>query len=176
MPETVPDVRLPNAGPGPDPLALSDLAGKDAVDAIVVLLQRDHYCIQCRQQVQAVDRRYEEFTLRNAWVVTVLPEERETAQRWVDTYDLSLPVLADPDHEAAEALGQTVRFGPLGQLSDLLARMPKAALVDAREERLELAWAHDGGTPGDRPDVDTVLERVDALLGEPDLPAEAELG
>lgn len=170
MPDRAPDVELPNAGPGPDPLALSDLAEKDAVDAVVVLFQRDHYCMNCRRQVQAVDERYEEFTLRNAWVVSVLPEDEGTAKRWVDTYDLSLPVLADSDHEAAEAYGQNVRFGPLGAVSDLLARMPKAAILDTREGTLERAWTHDGDSPGDRPSADDLLDRVDALLGEPEIP------
>ena len=44
--------QLPNGGPGPgpDPLSLTDL---DA-DFAVLLFQRDHFCGNCRKQVQAI--------------------------------------------------------------------------------------------------------------------------
>ncbi len=149
------DFSLPNPGPGPDPLSLTDL---DA-DVAVLLFHRDFLCGNCREQVEAVCDRYEEFAELNAEVVSVLPEPREKAAEWVVYHDAPYPIVADPDSELATRYGQPVKFGPLGRWFDLLGRMPLAALVDLRREP-ELLWGHAGDTPVDRPDVDDLLDEL----------------
>jgi len=163
--ETAPDLELPNAGAGPNPLVLSELAARDDVDAIVLLFQRDHYCQQCRSQVEEVNDRYAEFTTKNAWVVSVLPEDEATARDWVESYELMLPVVADPETVAAETFDQPQRFGWLGEKIDLLGRMPKAVILATREDELVPKFVHEGDNPGDRPTVADLLGRVEDITG-----------
>jgi len=157
MPETVPQFSLPNVGPGPDPLSLSDLEA----DFAVLFLQRDHYCTNCRKQVQSLADRYASFRDRDAEVVSVLPEPREQAADWQDRYDLPYPLLADPDAEVGDAYDQPVRFGPLGKLSDFFGRMPEVVVIDLRGEARDVAWVHRGSSTFDRPAVDEVLDVLD---------------
>lgn len=158
------DFTLPNVGPGPDPLALSDLvAGHDFV---VVYLQRDHLCTNCRKQVQQVADRYGEFRERNAEVVSVVPEPREKVQTWQDSYDLPYPLLADPDAAAGETFDQPVRFGFLGELSDFLGRMPEAVVVDTRDGDPTVGWSYAGRSTFDRPSIDDVLDALDDFREE----------
>lgn len=173
MSQQAPDLQLPNAGAGPDPLSLGELAERDEVDAIVLLFQRDYYCMQCRQQVQRVNERYAEFTTRNAWVVSVLPEDEAAARKWVETYELMLPVLADPEGVAAGAYGQPTRWGMLGEALDLLGRLPKAVVLDTGEGELAPRLVHEGEDPGDRPSVDALLAKVEEVTGV-EAPPEAE--
>ena len=160
---SAPAFELANVGPGPDPLSLSDLAGK--VDAVVVLLQRDHYCTNCRKQVRSVADRYDEFRERNAEVVSIVPEPRERVAEWQNAYDLPFPLLADPDATAGEVYDQPVRFGFLGDLFDFVGRMPEAAIVDLRGEST-VAWSHAGTSTFDRPSIDDLLARLDEVLAD----------
>jgi peroxiredoxin Q/BCP len=155
----LPAVELPNVGPGPDPCSLPTLAADH--DALVVLLQRDHYCTNCREQVQQVADRYDEFRDRDAAVVSAVPEPREKVAEWQASYDLPYPLLADPDAELGDALDQPVRFGPLGTLSDFLGRMPEALSFDCRGDPT-LTWVHRGSSTFDRPAVDDLLAAADA--------------
>lgn len=175
MDASAPDIELPNAGPGPDPLSLSGLAEREDVEAVVLLFQRDHHCRQCREQVQAIDDRYAEFTARNAWVLSILPEDRGTAREWVEAYELRMPVLADPNNVAADAYDQDVKYGPIGRISDLMARMPKTVVLDTREGRLEPRFVHEGDDTGDRPSVEALLTKVGEVV-DADLPPELEAG
>lgn len=156
----LPAVALENVGPGPDPCSLPDLAAHD--DALVVLLQRDHYCTNCRAQVQQVGERYDEFADRNAAVVSVVPEPRERVSTWQTEYGLPYPLLADPEGSLGGALDQPVRFGPLGRRSDFLGRMPAALVFDCRGDPA-LAWVHRGSSTFDRPDVGDLLAAVDGI-------------
>jgi len=168
----LPDVALANVGPGPDPCSLAALAADH--DALVVLLQRDHHCTNCRKQVQQVAERYDDFAERGAEVVSAVPEPRERVAEWQASYDLPYPLLADPDAELGEALDQPVRFGPLGRLSDLLGRMPEALVFDCRGDPA-LAWVHRGSSTFDRPSVDDLLAAVDeALAGDDETVADDE--
>ena len=162
MPETVPQFSLPNVGPGLDPLSLSDLEA----DFAVLFLQRDHYCTNCRKQVQALADRHEAFRDRGAEVVSVLPEPREQAADWQDRYDLPYPLLADPDAEVGDAYDQPVRFGPLGKLSDFFGRMPEVVVIDLRGDARDVAWVHRGSSTFDRPDIDEVLGVLEDLRAD----------
>jgi peroxiredoxin Q/BCP len=152
------DFECANAGLGPDPLSVSDLAD----DFAVLYFQRDQYCTNCRDQVRAVADRYREFRERNAEVVSILPEPVERAREWVEEYDLPYPLLADPGAEVGEAYGQPVRFGPLGRFSDFFGRMPEVVILDLRGDP-EVGWVHRGSSTFDRPSVDAVLDELDRL-------------
>lgn len=154
-----PDLTLPNVGPGPSPLSLSALAKSN--DFVVVFLQRDHFCTNCRKQVQAVAARVEEFRERGPEPVSIVPEPVETVREWQDSYDLPYPLLADPEAAAGAAFDQPVRFGVLGDWSDFLGRMPQVVIVDGRGDEPEVAWSHAGRSTFDRPDVDDVLAVID---------------
>ena len=158
---SAPAFELANVGPGPDPFSFSAL--DDDVDAVVLLLQRDHYCTNCRTQVQSIADRYDEFRGRDAEVVSIVPEPRERVAEWQAAYDLPFPLLADPDATAGEAYDQPVRYGFLGDLFDFVGRMPEAAIVDLRGERT-VAWSHAGNSTSDRPSIDDLLARLEAVL------------
>jgi len=164
-----PPAALPNVGPGPDPCSVPDLAADN--DAVLLLLQRDDRCVNCREQVQAVADRYDEFERRDCEVVSVVPEPRETVAAWQDRYALPYPLLADPDATWGEEYDQPVRFGPLGRWSDFLGRMPEAVVLNCRDVP-RVAWTHRGRSTFDRPDVDDLLAAVDeALERSPDATA-----
>jgi peroxiredoxin Q/BCP len=157
-----PDFALPNVAAGPDPYRLSERAG--AVSAVVLLLQRDHYCTNCRRQVREVKARVAAFRERDAEPVSVLPEPVERAREWQASYDLPYPLLADAAADVGEAYDQPVRFGALGSLSDFFGRMPEAVVVDLRPGReREVAYAHRGRSTFDRPSVDDLLAVLDDL-------------
>jgi len=152
------DFSLPNVGPGPDPLSLSALASDH--DFALLLFQRDHYCTNCRKQVQTVAGRYAEFARRDAEVVSIVPEPSEKVREWQDSYDLPYPLVADPETAAGDAYDQPVRFGFLGDWSDFLGRMPEAVLIDLRESP-EIVWQYRSKSTFDRPSVDDLLSAVD---------------
>lgn len=159
-PETL-AFELPNAGPGPDPLTLEALAAEH--DFVVMLLQRDHYCTNCRDQVRSVAERYGDFEARNAEVVSVLPEPVERAREWAQSYDLPYPLVADPDAAVGEQYDQPVRFGPLGRLHDFFGRQPEAVVIDVREgaDEARVVYVHRGRTTFDRPSIDDLLGAID---------------
>ncbi|PSQ43404.1 peroxiredoxin [Halobacteriales archaeon SW_7_68_16] len=160
--ESVPldDLLLPNVGVGPDPFDFVRAAGDH--DWLVVLLQRDNHCTNCRKQVRRVRDAYDEFRERDAEVVSIVPEPEGKVAEWVEEYDPPFPLLADPDTVAGERFDQPVRFGVLGSLSDFLGRMPLALVVDCRGDGPRLAYAHAGTSTWDRPTVEELLDVIDA--------------
>lgn len=155
------DFSLPNVGPGPDPLELSEFVTEH--DFVVVYLQRDHLCTNCRKQVQQVADRYDEFRDRNAAVISIVPEPRQKVQSWQDSYALPYPLLADPDAAAGEAFDQPVRFGFLGDLSDFLGRMPEVVVVTEGTDGPDVVWSYAGRSTFDRPSVEDVLAALEEL-------------
>lgn len=164
MSERVPDFSLPNAARGPDPFSLSALP--DDVAFLVLFLQRDHYCTNCRQQVQEVADRYDAFAARDAEVASIVPEPLEKVQQWQDSYDLPYPLLADPAAAVGEAVDQPVRFGLLGQFSDFFGRMPEVVVIDRRGPEATIADVHRGSSTFDRPEPDDLLAKLDAFQAE----------
>jgi peroxiredoxin Q/BCP len=175
------DFELPNAGAGPDPLVLSDLAADPDTAgrrrpasrtppadnlAIVLLFHRDYRCRNCREQVRDVADRYGEFRERDAAVVSVLPEPKEKAEKWQRKYHLPFPLAADEEKAVAAQYGQPTRFGRLGGLHDLVGRLPETAILDVRGGDPRLHAVHRGDSPGDRPPVDDVLAMVDRMLAD----------
>ena len=161
MSQEVADVTLPNVAVGPDPFSLSALA--DDVEFVVLFFQRDHYCTNCRKQVQALADRIDEFHDRSAEVVSIVPEPVERVESWQASYDLPFPLLADPEIEAGEAYDQPVRFGILGRFSDFFGRMPEVVIVDRRGESPTVEYVHKGSSTFDRPEIGDLLAELDAL-------------
>lgn len=160
----VPDIELENVAVGPDPFSLAALP--DDVDFVVLFLQRDHYCTNCRKQVRALADRIDAFRERDAEVVSIVPEPAERVAKWQAEYDLPYPLLADPDATVGDAYDQPVRFGVLGRFSDFLGRMPEVVVVDRRGSEPTVAYAHRGSSTFDRPDVDAVLAEIDRLAAD----------
>lgn len=161
MAQQVPDFSLPNVAAGPTPFSLSELS--EDVAFAVLFFQRDHYCTNCRKQVQQLADRLDEFHERDAEVVSVVPEPTERVEAWQERYDLSYPLLADPDAEAGAAYDQPVRFGILGRFSDFFGRMPEVVIVDRRGAEPEIAYVHRGSSTFDRPEIDELLTELDGL-------------
>ena len=163
MTVTIPRFELENAGAGPDPFTLASALEDTATNAVVLLLQRDFYCIRCRQQVQAVAARYDEFEAAAGLVVSILPEPIDRVRTWQESYDLPFPLLADPSKGVVDELDQPTRFGILGNLTDFVGRMPEALVVDVRGTEPQVTFSHRGSTPGDRPSIDELLHEVTEL-------------
>lgn len=161
MTETVPEFTLPNLGAGPDPFSLATL-DEDTAFA-VLFFQRDYYCTNCREQVQELADRIEEFRDRRAEVISILPEPPDQVRDWQESYDLPYPLLADPEGAVGTAYDQPVRFGILGRFSDFLGRMPAVVIVDRREVEPQIVYVHKGRSTFDRPDIDTLLAELDDL-------------
>lgn len=155
------DFTLPNVSVGPDPFSLAGLS--DDVSFVVLFFQRDHYCTNCRKQVQALAARIDEFRERDAEVVSIVPEPVDRVESWQETYDLPYPLLADPQAEAGDAYDQPVRFGILGKVSDFFGRMPAVVIVDRRGADPEIAYVHKGSSTFDRPEIDDLLAELEAL-------------
>ena len=164
MPDSVPDFSLTNVAAGPDPFSLAALP--DSVEFAVLFFQRDHYCTNCRKQVQQLAERIDDFHEHDAEVVSIVPEPLMRVESWQDSYDLPFPLLADPDIEAGEAYDQPVRFGILGRFSDFFGRMPEIVIVDRRGAEPEIAWVHKGSSTFDRPDIDEILAELDELRAD----------
>jgi peroxiredoxin Q/BCP len=154
---------LQNAGAGPDNVTLDKIAEKADIDAVLLILLRDHFCLNCREEVQELAERYDEFEERNAMVVAVLPEPLERAENWQEKYNLPFPLLADPNKELGQVYGQPQRFGIIGKLHDLIGRMPQVLLFNTSTDNPELAYTYEGSTPSDRPTIDTLLHEIDKL-------------
>ena len=155
---------LPNGGSGPDPLRLDQVEA----DFVVMLFHRDHHCSNCQEQVRGVANRYDEFRDRNTLVVSILPEPKDRATEWATTYDLPFPVLADEDSTTADRFGQPIRFGVLGQLHDLIGRMPLALIIDQRYDEPRLIYSYLGDGPSDRPTVGSLLLEIERNLTNTD--------
>ncbi|ERG88359.1 MAG: peroxiredoxin [halophilic archaeon J07HX5] len=161
MSTQVPKFELSNVGPGPDPFSLQALT--DSVEFVILFFQRDHYCTNCRQQVQTIADRYDAFADRNAEPVSVVPEPPERVAQWQQKYNLPYPLLADPDATVGEAYDQPVRFGILGQISDFFGRMPAVILIDHRGDEPTIEYTYEGSSTLDRPDPGELLSELDAL-------------
>ena len=169
------EVRLPNVGPGPDPLTLTELTdpvlpadptttsdADPAHESIVVLLHRDHHAGNCRRQVRAVADRYNEFRERGCQVVSVVPEPRARVREWQTQYDLPYPICADPETNAGETFDQPVHHGRLGDAFDLVGRMPTAIVLDVRDPgTVSVVATYRGDTIWDRPEIDALLTDID---------------
>jgi len=156
-----PDFELPNVGVGPDPLSLDRVV--ERVDFAVLLLLRDYHCPKCKNQVQTLAEEARQFAELNAVVLPVLPEPVERAEAWQEQFELPFPLLADPDKAVAESYDQPTRYGKLGELHDLIGRMPESVILDTRGDEAEIVYTYEGESPSDRPAVETLAAEIDDL-------------
>lgn len=156
-----PDFELPNVGVGPDPLSLDRVV--ERVDFAVLLLLRDYHCPKCKNQVQTLAEEAKQFAEQNAVVLPVLPEPVERAEVWQEQFDLPFPLLADPDKEIADKYDQPTQFGALGKIHDLIGRLPESVILDTRSDKAEIVYTHEGDSPGDRPEISTLVEEISDL-------------
>jgi len=159
--DIAPEFELPNAGNGPDPLSLARVV--EQVDFAVLLLLRDYHCPKCKNQVQTLAEHAREFAELNAVVLPVLPEPVERAQQWQEQFDLPFPLLADPEKNVAEKYDQPTQYGKLGELHDLIGRLPESVVLDTRADEAEIVFTYEGDSPGDRPEISTLLDEIDSL-------------
>lgn len=139
-----------------------------------MFFQRDHYCRNCRQQVQTLDSKVEAFHDRGAEVVSIVPEPEDRVTDWQAEYDLSFRLLSDADATVGAAYDQPVRFGVLGRFSDFLGRMPEVVIVDRRGDDPGLVYVHRGSSIFDRPDLADLLEELDTLRAVDDPEPESQ--
>lgn len=154
-----PPFELPNVGAGPDPLSLDHLVSDPDTHVIILLLQRDYHCRNCRKQVTDVTDHYNDFRNLHTTVVSILPEPVERAAEWQRSYDLPFPLVADPEASVVAEYDQPVRFGLLGQVSDFFGRMPEAVVITAKGNPRVVSLRR-GRTTWDRPDATDLLEMV----------------
>jgi peroxiredoxin Q/BCP len=154
--EVAPAFELPNVGPGEDPF--TPMAAAAEYDSLVILFQRDYYCGNCREQVADVRDRFDEFEAVGALPVSVLPESVERTRDWQEVVELPYPVLADPNSAVGDEYDQPNRFGILGNAFDLVGRMPLAVVLDLTGAEPTVYESYPGRTPGDRPDIDDLLD------------------
>ena len=126
---------------------------------VVLLFQRDYFCTNCRNQVQDINERYDEFQGRNVELVSIIPEGLNRANSWKEKYTLRFPVVADADKKVSDSFNQPVKFGVLGNIHDLLGRMPLTMILDGSSR--EILYRNAGETPTDRPSVDKLLGKID---------------
>jgi len=157
------DFELANVTVGPDPFGLREYIADPGRNAIVLLFLRDYHCPKCRNQVETIAARYDEFEARNADVVAVLPEPVDRTRNWAAQFDLPFPLVADGSKTASDQYDQPTRFGALGGLHDMIGRMPEAVVVDATGSEPTVEYVHRGDSPGDRPTVDELLDLLDSF-------------
>ncbi|ELZ21094.1 alkyl hydroperoxide reductase/ Thiol specific antioxidant/ Mal allergen [Halosimplex carlsbadense 2-9-1] len=156
-----PDFELPNVGNGPDPLSLDHVV--DTVDFAVLLLLRDYHCPKCKNQVQTLAEEARQFAELNAVVLPILPEPVDRAADWQEQFDLPFPLLADPEKDIADKYDQPTQYGKLGELHDMIGRLPESVVLDTRGDEAEIVYTYEGESPGDRPEVETLLGEIDRL-------------
>ncbi|ELZ21132.1 thioredoxin-dependent hydroperoxide peroxidase [Halosimplex carlsbadense 2-9-1] len=166
MDTTALEFSLPNAAAEPDPFSIADLSPE--IRFAVLFFQRDHYCTNCREQVQAVADRVDAFRARGAEPVSVVPEPLDRVEQWQAEYDLPYPLLADEDAAVGDAYDQPVRFGLLGSVSDFLGRMPQIVVLDRSggEGDPEVVYTYSSNSTFDRPSIDELLATLDDLAAD----------
>lgn len=95
--------------------------------------------------------------------MAVLPESSEKARKWQDSYEPPYPLLADSAKELGEKFDQPTRFGALGNLHDMIGKMPEALVIDVTGADPEVRFIHKGTSPGDRPTIDELLAEVRSI-------------
>lgn len=119
--------------------------------------------MSCKEQAREAASRYDDFQEKGAEVAVIIPEDRPTAESWQESLDLPFPLLSDPESQVGDQVGQQVRFGFLGQLSDIIGRMPAAVILNTGGDTPEITHSFIGSSINDRPSMDEILEQLDTL-------------
>ncbi|ACV11021.1 alkyl hydroperoxide reductase/ Thiol specific antioxidant/ Mal allergen [Halorhabdus utahensis DSM 12940] len=161
--EGVFDFELPNVGVGPDPLGLDAVVA--ASDFAVLLFLRDYHCPKCKAQVSEISEHARTFNELKTAVLPILPEPRERAEQWREKVveDFPFPLLADGEKRVAEQYDQPTRYGPVGNLHDLLGRLPQSVVLDTRGDAVEVIFTHQGDSIDDRPAAAELIGTVEDI-------------
>lgn len=54
-------------------------------------------------------------------------------------------------------------MGPIGALHDLIGRLPESVILDTRADDPEVVYTYEGESPGDRPEVQTLVDEIEQL-------------
>ena len=109
----------------------------------------------CTRQACSIRDAREEFVDLGLAVVGISPDQPARQQKFDDKYNLSFPLLADPDHRVAEAYGVWAEKTPYGKKS--LGIIRSSFLIDGAG-KIVAAWY------GVKPE-DTVPKAEKALRG-----------
>ncbi len=101
-------------------------------------------------------RDYAKFVERDAEVVAIGPEDRDSFRRWWEKHEMPFAGLADPDHAVADLYGQETHLLKMG-------RMPAQFVVDKWGQ---LRYQHYGNSAADIPPDEEILELLDRLNDE----------
>lgn len=159
-----PEFELPDVDWGPDRFSLRAAAADR--DAIVLLFQRDHYGGNCSEKVTDMPARYDAFEGRNAAGVSILPEPADRSRRWQNDNECSFTLVADGHTGVGDLSEQPTRFGPLGDLRDLIGWTHTTVVLDARNDVPAVVDVYRGSSPFDRPPIDDLLVVLDDLDGD----------
>jgi peroxiredoxin len=94
--------------------------------------------------------RYQDFQARNTEVVALAVHDRARAGAVAQVTGAPFPILADPDHTAAEA------YGVYNLLGDGIA----TASVFIIDSSGNVVWSYVGQSASDRPGVEAILENL----------------
>jgi peroxiredoxin len=180
---SLPTIDLVDLDGGPATLQ-GQLGGRPAV----VLAVRYYGCLPCQHYLVGLHRQRDELDRRNVEVVVVGVAADFQAQHLRDTYDITFPLLLDPDQNLYGALElprmrpidllrpstwrhylplfwkryvtRTARGPRQGRIVGDPMQLPGIALVDGDGV---VRWLHRGASLGDYPPIGEVLTRVDEL-------------
>ena len=93
------------------------------------------------------------FREANAQVVAVAVQDQAGAQATASETGVSYPILADPQHQTADA------YGVYNLLNDNVAT-PSVFVITPNGQ---IAWSYVGKTINDRPDNQIILENIPAF-------------
>ncbi len=94
-----------------------------------------------------------EFVERDAVVIAVGPDSRETFKKYWEKQDMSFIGLADPDHKVARQYDQEVNFLKFG-------RVPAQMIIDKSGI---LRYVHYSRSMSDIPENDDILKLIDKI-------------
>ncbi len=108
--------------------------------AALLLFFRGNWCPLCMVQIREIAEQYRELAARGVQVYLVGSQSEQQTAELARKYDVPMHFMADPDAQAARALGilheNGVPFGNFGYESD--TAMPTAILSDAKGK---IIWA-----------------------------------
>jgi len=158
----------------------------DIIDRPTVIdLVRYYGCAPCRAQLVMLSDRFTEVQDLGANAMGIGPAAAYQARLLLDRHDIPFPLLLDPHHHVATAVGlhrqSLLRFvfdvrawwrwlraflgQGQGKITGAYWETPGILIVDAAAR---VRWAYRGRSIGDYPPFDVVMDELRTVTGEPD--------
>lgn len=96
---------------------------------------------------------YREFTAREAEILAIGPDSRESFVNYWEAHNLPFPGLPDPDKQVSKVYKQEINLFKLG-------RMPLNTIIDRKGN---IRYIHYGYSMSDIPDNETLIQVIEAL-------------